>query len=281
MTSTTTPRRFGELAGELEPGAGDARPPLVFLHGLTFDRRMWAPALRELAELDPGRATLTLDLPGHGESVDAYRGKGALVPQVRAAVQAAGFERPVYVAHSAGIEPAAQLAAQGEARGVVNVDATLMVEPLFTMLASRRAEIYGAGFATVWADILAGLLADLRSADAAALVRTMSRPRQNVAIGYWSEVLEHGAETATAQVRAGVAAMRATKLPCLLVAGSEPDPAYAALLARDFPEAALAVLPDSGHFPHLAHPREFACLLATTAAWPEVSSVPDCVQDAS
>src|SRR5260370_16895609 len=56
---------FADLAGELH-GEPDHGTPLVLLHGLTFDRTMWRPALAELAELDPGRQVLTLDLPGHG-----------------------------------------------------------------------------------------------------------------------------------------------------------------------------------------------------------------------
>jgi alpha/beta hydrolase family protein len=58
---------FGDLAGDLtgEPGR---TPPLVLLHGLTFDRTSWHPVLAELTALDLGRAVLALDLPGHGES---------------------------------------------------------------------------------------------------------------------------------------------------------------------------------------------------------------------
>ena len=60
MTTTL----FGDLAGDLtgEPGR---RPPLVLLHGLTFDRTSWHPVLAELNALDPGRPVLALDLPGH------------------------------------------------------------------------------------------------------------------------------------------------------------------------------------------------------------------------
>src|SRR5690242_196709 len=104
--STSTDTRFGELAGDLRPGAGGGRAPLVLLHGLTFDRTMWGPALAELAELDPGRATLTLDLPGHGGSADVFRGRDAVVAQIGAAVAAAGIDAPVYVGHSIGVMPA-------------------------------------------------------------------------------------------------------------------------------------------------------------------------------
>ena len=52
----------GDLAGDLtgEPGR---TPPLVLLHGLTFDRTSWHPVLAELTTLDPGRPVLALDLP--------------------------------------------------------------------------------------------------------------------------------------------------------------------------------------------------------------------------
>ena len=55
------------LAGSLE-GDPDHRAPLILLHGLTFDRRMWRPALAELRKIDPGRQVLAVDLPGHGRS---------------------------------------------------------------------------------------------------------------------------------------------------------------------------------------------------------------------
>ena len=44
-----------------------ARPPLVLLHGLTFDR-LRRPSPAELRRIDPGRRVLALDLPGHGTS---------------------------------------------------------------------------------------------------------------------------------------------------------------------------------------------------------------------
>lgn len=62
-----SPRTFAGLAGDFD-GVVDLRPPLVFLHGMTFDRSTWAPVLNELDRIDPDRRILNLDLPGHGQS---------------------------------------------------------------------------------------------------------------------------------------------------------------------------------------------------------------------
>ena len=47
----------GSYAGLVadDVGHADDRTPLVLLHGTTFDRRMWRPALIELETIDPGR----------------------------------------------------------------------------------------------------------------------------------------------------------------------------------------------------------------------------------
>ena len=60
-------RLFAGLAASLE-GDSDRRAPLILLHGLTFDRTMWRPAVAELRKLDPGRQIFAVDLPGHGRS---------------------------------------------------------------------------------------------------------------------------------------------------------------------------------------------------------------------
>src|SRR5437016_4952924 len=39
--------------------------PVVFLHGLTFDRRTWRPII---ARLGAGVRSIAIDLPGHGAS---------------------------------------------------------------------------------------------------------------------------------------------------------------------------------------------------------------------
>jgi pimeloyl-ACP methyl ester carboxylesterase len=62
----------------------------------------------------------------------------------------------------------------------------------------------------------------------------------------------------------GLAALRAAGVPYLVVAGDEPPAGYREWLNGLLPQATLSVWPNSGHFPHLAHPARFAESLAAT-----------------
>jgi pimeloyl-ACP methyl ester carboxylesterase len=82
-----------------EHGGGALGPPLVFVHGAGGSRLHWPPALRRRA----GWHTLSVDLPGHGESppgdevsIDSY------AHRLRAWWSAVGVGRPVLVGHSMG-----------------------------------------------------------------------------------------------------------------------------------------------------------------------------------
>src|SRR3979411_1968456 len=91
---------FHNLAGDLT-GAPDRRPPLGLIHGLTFDRTMWRPALAHIAALPPGRQILAPPLPGHGGSPGwASYDMEALAEGVHRAVDEAGLQPPVLAGHS-------------------------------------------------------------------------------------------------------------------------------------------------------------------------------------
>jgi pimeloyl-ACP methyl ester carboxylesterase len=91
--------RWAGLAGRLQNGGGSGRG-FVFLHGLTFDRQMWSPALDALPSQSPG---LALELPGHGDSPPLARHNlEDVVAAVHEAVHAAGLEAPIVVGHSIG-----------------------------------------------------------------------------------------------------------------------------------------------------------------------------------
>src|SRR5689334_21233914 len=139
------------LAGDLAGDASDRRPPLVLLHGLTFDRTMWRPALAHLAEMDQARTVLALDLPGHGESPAwASYGMESLADGVHRAVDEAGLQAPVLFGHSVGGVIASVYDAMYSARGVVNVVHPLQVEPFARLVQSLAGPLRGLGFTQVW-----------------------------------------------------------------------------------------------------------------------------------
>jgi len=249
-------------------GESDARPPLVLLHGLTFDRTMWQPALDQLGPIDPGRRALAFDLPGHGESPgwESYD-VDSVAHGVHRAVVEAGLDEPVIVGHSLAAVIATVYAAQFPTRGVVNVDQPLQVTAFAGFLQSIADQLRGPGFPAVWQQFAASMHAEMLPASAQQLVQSTSNPRQDLVLGYWREVLEQPASETAERANKGLAALRTADVPYLIVAGSDPEPEYRQWLAEALPQAVITVLPGSGHFPHLAHPDRFAECLAATAQW--------------
>lgn len=256
---------FAGLSGTLE-GNQDRRPPLVFVHGLTFDSSMWQPALAELRTTDPGRQTLVLDLPGHGGSpawpsydIDSVAGA------VHAAVTQAGLERPVVVGHSLGALVATVYAARYPAIGVVNVDAWLQIEPSVAVVKSLAGELRGGGFTAAWEVFEASMHMELLSQQARDLLESGRCLRQDLVTGYWGPMMDQPLAGLTGYVDSAIGAVRAADIPYLFIAGHEVDPGYSAWLSQALPRASITVWPGSGHFPHLAHPGLFAKSLAAMA----------------
>jgi pimeloyl-ACP methyl ester carboxylesterase len=244
-------------------GESDARPPLVLLHGLTFDRTMWQPALAQLGHIDPGHRALAFDLPGHGESPswETYD-VDSVAHGIHRAVAEAGLDRPVIVGHSLSAIIATVYAAQFPTSGVINVDQPLQVAAFAGFLQSIADQLRGPGFPAIWGQFAASMDVELLPASAQELVRSTSNPRQDLVLGYWREVLERPANETAERASEGLAALRTANVPYLIVAGSEPEPDYRQWLDEALPQAVITVLPDSGHFPHLAHPDRFAEYLA-------------------
>ena len=247
---------FGGLAGELS-GRPDGRPPLILLHGLTFDHTMWLPALAELRNTDPDRHALALDLPGHGGSPAWPRyDLDNVAAAVHAAVTAARLPEPVIVGHSMAAVIATVYAARYPARGVVNVDQWLLVE-----------EYAAADLAAAWRLFEDSMHADVLPEEARKLLRPVSSVRQDVVAGYWREAMDRPADEFAADLAAAIAKVRANGTGYLFIAGHEVEPGYQDWFGQQLPQAAVEVWPGSGHFPHLAYPARFAGCLASTARW--------------
>jgi pimeloyl-ACP methyl ester carboxylesterase len=116
-------------------GAG---PPLVLLHTLGTDHRMWDPVIGRLAA---ERDVLALDLPGFGGSPPVDGGSpAALAGAIGEWLSGQGLDRPHLAGNSLGGWVALELALAGRAASVTAIaPAGLWPEPLLPKRARARA----------------------------------------------------------------------------------------------------------------------------------------------
>jgi pimeloyl-ACP methyl ester carboxylesterase len=252
---------FHELAGTLTGIPGE-RPPLVLVHGLTFDRRQWAPLVGEIQAIDPGRQVLTLDLPAHGESgpqrdyhVDT------VADALHAAVTAAGLTAPVLVGHSIGGIFVTGYAGRYPARGVLNLDQPLLPGRFGPLIREAEPTLHGPGWRGFWDLLVDGMGIPALPEHTRALVEQTARPSAELLLGYWDEIMHTSEETITEQRRADLTAIAAQGIEYHWLSSYEPDPAYASWLTEVSPGVVIHLLP-GGHFPHLEYPADLAKLLA-------------------
>ena len=265
--TTVLDRTVAGLAAD-NIGCTDRRPPLVLLHGTTFDRTMWRPALEALQQVDPDRRILSLDLPGHGGSPETHDyGLESIGSAIQRAIEETGLQAPVVVGHSSSGIGATVYAARYPTRGVVNVNSPLFVAPFIEAVKSLAPRLRGPEWRQVWDVMAAGFHTEWLPPAARQLVESTSRPSQELLLGSWADLIERPTAEIAGQVDGATAAIRASGLPYVFVAGDEPAPDYRAWLAQAIPQARVDVYPHGGHFPHLADPVRFAALLAETARW--------------
>ena len=255
--------RFGVLAAD-EVGVPDGRPPLVFLHGLGFDRLHWTPILDNLAAIDRGRHAVSFDLPGHGGSPARLSyGAADLAVVVHDAVRDAGLDAPIVVGHSFSGVLATTYAAMYPTRGVVNVDQPLLAGGFAERLRMSEPVLRGPEYAQVWTALLAGMHVEELPADAQAMIVAAPLPPRELLLGYWYDLLVMSAGELSERTVQALAALRSAGVPYRYVTGAEPSQAYADWLRSMLPDVSISVFPGTGHFPHLARPAEFAKLLCS------------------
>jgi pimeloyl-ACP methyl ester carboxylesterase len=226
--------------------------PIVFLHGLTFDRRMWDPVLDELPD---GSRALALDLPGHGGSpLLAERGLEPVVGALHAAILDAGLDRPVVVGHSIG-GPLA-----------VSIDAPIRLEPFAALLHSIRPQLTGDGFDDVWAGFRQSMRIDQVPAAHRDLLRVGERASQEVVLSYQADLLERPLDEVVRWREAGLRRLREQGTPYVVLQARPVEEAERAWLLEHVPQVEIVVWPVGHHFPHLAEPARLAALVAGIAA---------------
>jgi pimeloyl-ACP methyl ester carboxylesterase len=254
---TTPNRRPPARQGSTRQGVGfevhGAGPPVLFLHGLTFDRRTWLPIVDDLG--DHATAAL-LDLPGHGSSrcwvnYDLERVTEAL----HDAIDDLGLRRPVVVGHSISGLLAFLYASRYPTAAVVNIDLVLHLEAFLEIVRSVAPQLHSQAFPDIWRQFQDGMHLELIPAPSRALVTASMHVDQELVLGYWAPLFTATPTELAEQIDDVLAR---TLVPALAIHGDPPDDTYRGWLQTRCPSAQLEVWPNSGHFPHLVHPQRFS-----------------------
>ncbi len=267
-TSQITPPavriRWAGLSGRPHGRPGAAGRPIVLLHGLTFDHRMWGPVLDALPDDQPA---IAFDLPGHGASSSLQaRGLAAVAEAVHEAVEEAGLESPVVVGHSIGGPLAAIYASTYGASAVVSIEAPLRVETFAEALRAAGPSLAGDRFAETWSRFRESWQTQLLPPRDQALLRESERPSRELVLSYQSDLLERPLVEVVAWRDAGLARLRATETPFVALQANPVEPAERRWLEERLPQAEIIVWPVGHHFPHLADPATLAALVTRLAS---------------
>lgn len=256
--------RYGDL--DADDTGGDERPPLVLLHGLTFDRRIWQPVVDCLRSLDADRRIVAFDLPGHGRSkaIEAYD-FGHLLRALERAFDAADITAPVLVGHSMAGGLVSLYGAHHYLTAIVNVDQPPDIRPFAELLRSLQDELRSEQFPATWQLFADSFHTELLPDAMRSLVEATTSPTQERMLSYWEPLLATPLAGLAAQVDQAVTAIAERGTPYTLVLGSPlPSDLHANLRTR-LPQIRIEDWSPSSHFPHLAYPARFAELLVEIA----------------
>jgi pimeloyl-ACP methyl ester carboxylesterase len=253
MLETTRRTASGGLAYEQH---GDGMP-VVFLHGLTFDRTTWRPIIERLGD---GVRSIAFDLPGHGDTAGEPCTMHEAAARVRSALVSLGIGEPVTVGHSISSGIASIYAASYPVRGLVNVEGTVDIRPMAELIRRLEAVLRSDRFADAFAPFQQSMgfehvpeplrTRELESQDI----------RQQVVLGYWEQLFRQDARELQREIEATMASIEA---PRLSVFGHDLSASERAHLREHVCDVQIEEWPDRGHLVHLAEPDKFAARLRT------------------
>jgi pimeloyl-ACP methyl ester carboxylesterase len=243
-----------------EEGSGSA---VIFLHGLSWDRRIWQPLI---ARLSHQFRCVALDLPGHGQSHDLpqtidYRLE-AVALRLHGAIALLKIESPILVGHSLGGIIASFYAAAFPVRGVVNLDQPLRLAPLMAAAKERKDMLRGADFPQFWSALMQSFGLEQLPDGLGEWAQSLSRPRQEIVLNYWDQLLEAEAEAFQDHVDG---TLRRIGAPYVAAYGVLPGRDYADWIKARLAHAEVIDLAVPSHFPHLLDPDRFAAIVREIA----------------
>lgn len=229
--------------------------PVVFLHGLTFDRRSWRPIVERLGG---SVRSIAIDLPAHGDSRGVPAPLEEIAVRIHELLGSLAVERPIVVGHSMSAGLACIYAAAYPVRGVVVVDNGPDLRPFAELIQRLAPALRGPGFADAWPTFENSLGLERIPAPVRSVVLAGHRVDQDVVVGYWEPLLR----TDPAELQASIDDQVVPKLdkPCLGVFGRPVTERERERFAR-LADVRLEEWPDDGHCVHLVHPDRFATSL--------------------
>jgi pimeloyl-ACP methyl ester carboxylesterase len=241
-------------------GAG---PPLVLLHPLGADRRVWAPVTPLLAG---EREVVAVDLPGFGGSpplTGAEPTPARLAEAVAGGLAAQGIEDFAVAGNSLGGWVALELGLAGLARSVVAIGpAGLWPEPLPPRRGSARA-------AARLAAPLAGALARVPALRRSAMAMFVARPERMPAAAVRDLIRAYGRGPGFPEVSAAMRANTFSRLAEIRVPVTLAWPEHDRMVARlrhPPPNVRTVILAGTGHLPMWDDPPQVARLLLSPSA---------------
>jgi pimeloyl-ACP methyl ester carboxylesterase len=234
-----------------DEGAGT---PVVFLHGLTFDRRTWRPIIERL---DGSVRSMAIDLPAHGDSGGAPAPLDEVAAQVHELVGSQAVDRPVVVGHSMSGGVASFYAAAYPSRGLVMVDNGPDIRPFARLVQQLEPALCGPGFDQVWQSFEDSLGLERIPEPVRSLVLETHEVKQDVVVGYWQTALRTDPDELQALIDAQI---RQLDVPCLGVFGRPITPSERERFGW-LPDVQLEEWAGDGHFVHLVEPDRFATRL--------------------
>ena len=235
-------------------------PPIVFVHGLTYDRRMWKPAIERLSDT---YTCINLDLPGHGESLEAERyDLEAVARNIHELVERLEVANPIIVGHSISAIILTIYAGTFPIAGLVTSEQTLLVTPFLERIQGIREQLRSPAFPGIWRAIEGEFGIDLIPKQHRILIEEGSNPRQKIVLGYWREAFEVPSTELQARV---VECARRIDTPFTAIFGEDVESTYRSWLSATVPECNVVIFPHAGHFPHLVDPDRFAEEVRTVA----------------
>jgi pimeloyl-ACP methyl ester carboxylesterase len=229
--------------------------PVVFLHGLTFDRTSWRPIVDRAGD---GIESVLVDLPGHGDTPGPPPPTlDALAEGIHQLVLALEIERPLLVGHSMSGALAFVYAARFPTCGVLDVDQGLDIQPFAALVRRMEPALRGDGFAQAFQPFeesigVASLPEEIRGP-----IVTRRQVQQDTVLGYWQQIFQSDPAELQARIDETLALV---DVPVLALFGRPLADEDRARLAQ-LPNARVEEWPGLGHMLHLAEPDRFADLL--------------------